>query len=192
MLRAVSLRTVFLCVCACVAAFAAAGVADPAAAKGKGRKGSGSYVIEFRSRPSEYFGHGYVVVGRETRSGSISASRKAGFMPDPKADDIETLGRVKGVVGFTAEDRQVASDESYRVRISRAAHDRVVARIDANKRRPHDFGLFAENCNTFAGRMARVAQLKTPDDDLVPPSDYVRSLRELNGRGARSRRARTE
>ncbi len=170
-------------VCAgCAGALAVSPDAADARGKRQGAGHAGGYVIEFRSRPSEYFGHGYVVVGRETRSGRIAATRKAGFMPHPKADDLEAVAGVKGVVGFTAEDRRTASDERYRVRVSRAAHDRVVARIDANKRKPRAFALFDENCNTFAGRMARAGGLKAPDDDLVAPSQYVRNLRELNGR----------
>lgn len=163
---------------ALVAALAVGGVADLVEAKGR----KGSYVVEFRSRPGDYFGHGYVVVGRETRAGDIKASRKAGFIPDPKADEIEALGRVRGVVAFTAEDRARAPNERYRVRVSREAHDRVVAEIDANRRRPRDFGVFEENCNTFVGRVARAARLDAPRDFVVPPSQYVRELRDLNGR----------
>lgn len=159
--------------------------ADDALAKGKAR---GGHVIEFRSRPGDYFGHGYVVVGRETRGGRIAATRTAGFVPDPKASAIEAAGRVKGVVAYTAEDRAIAPDERYRVRVSRAAHDRAVANIDANKRRKPTFGLFEQNCNTFVGRVARAARLEAPDNDVTLPRDYVRNLRALNDRTARNDR----
>lgn len=175
--------TAAICSLLAVAGLVASRVEGQAGSRRHGH-GQGGYVMEFRSRPSEYFGHAYVVVGRRGRSGEVRATRKAGFMPAPGADDIETLGRVRGVVGFTGEDRSTPTSERVRVRISRAAHDRVVARIDANKRRPRDFGLFDENCNTFVGRMARVARLKAPGDDLVAPSQYVREIRELNQRTA--------
>lgn len=142
------------------------------------------YVIEFRSRPGDYFGHAYVVVGRQTGSGRIRATRKAGFMPDPGASEIEALGRVKGRVAFTAEDRRTPADERYRVSVSKAAHDRAVARIDGNKRRQPSFGLFDQNCNTFVGKIAEAAHLDTPDNDVTLPRDYVRELRARNARTA--------
>ncbi len=143
------------------------------------------YVIEFRSRPTEHFGHGYVVVGKATAKGGIAATRKAGFMPDSTVPEIKALGRVRGEVTFTAEDRRLAPTQTYRVNVSRGDYERAIAKIDGNKKRRPSFGLFEQNCNTFMGTVARAARLKTPASDIILPADYVRELASLNGRARR-------
>lgn len=160
-----------------------AGVAALLAGSDAGQaKTRSGYVIEFRSRPTEHFGHGYVVVGRATENGGIAAVRKAGFMPDSTVPEIKALGRVRGEVTFTDEDRRLAPTQRFRAHVSRGDYERAIARIDGNKRRQPSFGLFEQNCNTFMGTVARAAGLRTPSSDLILPANYVQELSSLNGR----------
>lgn len=141
-----------------------------------------SYELEFRSRPSEYFGHSYVVARKVGASGRVISERGGGFDPAPGTPVGQTLRGVPGVVHYTREDRATPPDERYRVRVSRGQYERAVAKIDGNSRRRPTFSVTRQNCNTFVGRVARAAGLRAPDRSFELPREYVRQMRELNGR----------
>jgi hypothetical protein len=138
-----------------------------------------SYEIEFRSRPGDYFGHSFVVLRKGGRHAAVR--RVAGFYPDPKAEPLDTLGGVPGVITSTRADFVTPADADYRVRINRRQYVRALATIAGNARRRPTYVLLEQNCNTFLGSVARAAGLRAPGgSSAVLPSDYVRAIRDLN------------
>lgn len=147
---------------------------EPAAA------GGGGYFLEFRGRPSENFGHSYVIARKVGRNGRGVASRMAGFGPMRGSSGIDTLFGVRGALRIYSEDRRIRPTQRFVVRVSRRAYIRAMAAIAYTSRRPGMFYLLDRNCNSFVGNVARAAGIRAPDADGIMPEDYVARLRALN------------
>ena len=143
------------------------------------RRDAPGYFIEFRARPSVYFGHTFIVYGRVDASGRTVERRHAGFIP---GDDfmMALIYPVRGTVGPDPADWALPSTAVYRRRLSAVEYRRVVDKVQLLRATQHEWHFFFFNCNDFAIEIAETLYLhRLPS--LVAPKLWVDGLRILNG-----------
>ena len=137
------------------------------------------YFIEFRARPSAYFGHTFIVYGRVDGSGRTVERHHAGFVP---GDDflMALILPVRGTVGPDRDDWALQSTATYRRRLSAIEYRRVAATVGLLRATHQRWHFFFFNCNDFAIEIAEALNLhRLPS--LVPPKLWVEGLSILNG-----------
>jgi hypothetical protein len=152
----------------------------PAAAQAPDRFRSNGHFIEFRSRPSQYFGHTFVIYGRTDEQGRVVEQHHAGLVPEGNLA-VGIVVPIPATVGRYAEDVHVPSNAVYRRRLTAGEYDRVVRVVNIMRTpRLQWHGIFF-NCNEFAIQVAEALQMRRPPG-LVPPNVWVDGLRLLNER----------
>ena len=144
----------------------------------------GRHFIEFRSRYALTYGHTYVIFGRLDGAGQMIDREVAGLAPASNSAVPYVLGHYIPVPAETGESDGDLDDRfrsaSWRVMLSEAEYNKVVAYIRKLKARSHFWQATVNNCNAFVGDIARSMGYKTPGIWLRP-QQYVTKLREMNG-----------
>ena len=149
-------------------------VAQPAAASGD------RYFIEFRSRPSTYIGHTYIIYGRTDASRRILDVRYAGFIPE--VDAMQALiVPVEGTVRKYKDDVLLKPDTIYGRPLTAAEYAAVVRAVRILKQSQRKWHPVFQNCNDFGIGIAEALGMRRPPS-LMPPSAWVATLRMLNER----------
>jgi hypothetical protein len=138
------------------------------------------YFIEFRSRPSTYIGHTYIVYGRTDASGRILDMRYAGFIPE--VDAMQALiVPVEGTVRKYEDDVLLKPDAVYGRSLSAAEYAAVVRAVRILKQSQRKWHPIFQNCNDFGIGIAEALGMRRPPS-LMPPNVWVSTLRMLNER----------
>jgi len=116
----------------------------------------GRYFIEFRSRYALTYGHTYVIFGRLDKAGQMIDREVAGLAPASASNSVVpyVLGHYIPVPAETGESDGDLDDRyrsaSWRVMLSEAEYNTVVAYIRKLKARSHFWQATVNNCNAFA------------------------------------------
>lgn len=142
--------------------------------------GSDRYFIEFRSRPSTYIGHTYIVYGRTDASGRILDMRYAGFIPE--VDAMQALiVPVEGTVRKYEDDVRLKPDTVYGRALTAAEYAAVVRAVRILKQTQRKWHPVFQNCNDFGIGIAEALGMRRPHS-LMTPNMWVSTLRLLNER----------
>lgn len=156
----------------------------PASAEAKSRaartREASTYVLEFRSRPTNWAGHSHVVARKVDPRGRTTVHKVAGFWPDPTIPRIMVPFGSRGVVEAGRED-SVPPTKTHAVRVDRATFEKAVAKMDRIERQRPTFDPFTQNCNTFVAVVARTAGVKAPSDYFQLPDAYIGQMQAMNG-----------
>jgi len=140
----------------------------------------GSYFIDFRARPSSYFGHTYIVYGRLDADSRVAELHYAGLIPEGNAWEGLFIP-IEGSVRQYKDDTKYLPTAIYRRRLSPTEYQRVALRVRYLQASEHRWHAIFQNCNSFAVDIAEVLRLGRPPS-LLPPSVWVGMLRTLNER----------
>ncbi len=139
------------------------------------------YFIEFRSRPSTYIGHTYIVYGRTDASGRILDVRYAGLIPDVD-DALEGLiAPVPGSVQKYEDDVLLKPDTIYGRPLTAAEYAAVTRAVRIMKKTQRHWHPIFQNCNDFGIGIAEALGMRRPPS-VMPPSVWVAMLRMFNER----------
>lgn len=140
----------------------------------------GEYFIDFRSRPSSYIGHTYIVYGHVDEDGHVTELHYAGLIPEH--DVWEGLFiPIEATVRQYKDDTRYLPSAIYRRRLNPLEYQRVVRRVQELRASEHRWHVILQNCNSFAIEIADVLRLPHPPS-LLPPAVWVGMLRNLNAR----------
>jgi hypothetical protein len=143
-------------------------------------QGSDRYFIEFRSRPSTYIGHTYIVYGRTDATGRILDMRYAGFIPE--VDAMRGLiVPVSGSVQKYKDDVLLKPDTIYGRPLTAAEYAAVERAVRLLKKTQRKWHPIFQNCNDFAIEIAEALHMRRPPS-VIPPSVWVGTLRLMNER----------
>jgi hypothetical protein len=187
----------------CVSLAAAGLHGLPADAQTLGQRGASAeasvprFFVEFRARNAASYGHMYVMYGEVNARREVIRSETAGFFPAGDSRTCEncsvyywTIGHVIPVpseVGASdgdLEEQYVLA--RYRVWISAAQYERLVAYMNDRKAHPGPWHVVLNNCVTFGRDVAANLNLKLPPQMLMPfvvmvPQVVVEWIRDANG-----------
>jgi hypothetical protein len=144
--------------------------------------GDERYFIDFRSRPSSYIGHTYVVYFRVDPGGRVTEYHYAGLIPEQDVWD-GIFGPIRASVRRYKDDTRFAPNALYRRQLTAAEYrrvSRVVQKLRTSQRRWH---VVFFNCNDFAIEVAEALDMRRPPS-LLPPSVWVTMLRKFNEPGS--------
>jgi len=175
----------------------------PADAQTLGQRGASAeasvprFFVEFRARNAASYGHMYVMYGEVNARREVIKSETAGFFPAGDSRTCEncsvyywTIGHVIPVpseIGASdgdLEEQYVLA--RYRVWISAAQYERLVAYMNDRKAHPGPWHVVLNNCVTFGRDVAMTVNLKLPPQMLMPfvvmvPQVVVEWIRDANG-----------
>ena len=153
-------------------------VSLPAAAAAASR-----YVVEFRARDGDVFGHTYVAYGLTDRDGRLRRPHYAGFYPSGVLSQTALLAIfvTPAKVGSEPWDKTKRTEMVYRRALSARDYARLVRDVDDLRRIRPFWHLILYNCNSFAADVARWMGLRVPST-LQVPKDFVQQLYVLNRR----------
>jgi len=141
------------------------------------------YFIEFRARAYGPFGHTYMVYGPLDGDGNPVARNYIGLAPKGGAAGY-AAGSSPAFVPATLEpserDFNMTPLASYRHILEPGQYADLLAFVANARKEDHWWNLYLNNCNSFAGEMARAAGMKSPLVPTVIPLVFVGELRELN------------
>lgn len=150
------------------------------------RAGDPAY-IEFRSRvalsiPS---GHIYVVFGRLDPQGKPVTRQYMGLFPDggPVGLYAGSLVPMPAEVEPNFSDCTFSAAAAYRVSLSEAQYQSLLAKARAYLANPPKWRMFTFNCNNFAASLGEVAGLREPENRFQPSFTYIYAYIEANGDG---------
>jgi hypothetical protein len=139
------------------------------------------YFIEFRSRPSSYIGHTFIVYGRTDATGRVLDVHVAGLIPDVD-DAMEGFFRVvPGSVQKYEDDVTEKPSAVYGRRLTAAEYAAVERAVRIMKKTQREWHLIFQNCNDFGIGIAEALRLRRPHS-LMPPHVWISTLRLLNER----------
>ena len=148
------------------------------------RRAERRYFIEFRSRYALTYGHSYVIFGQSGANGQTITREVAGLAPATNDPLPYVLGHLIPVPAETGESDGDLEEEyrsaSWRVVLTRAEYEKVVAHIRMLKARSKVWLASVSNCNAFVADIARSMGYKAPSIYLRP-QQFITKLRELNG-----------
>ena len=145
------------------------------------------YVVEFRARNRPFIGHSYLLVWPENRQNVTRSPTFLGYYPKKTAlGDVATLFGVKGKMGASRYDRHFRPNVRFRVSITAPQYRRLIIAANRFKRHRPTFHLLANNCNSFAQRMALSLGLRAPGNIVQPPVRYISALKRLNRQHTRT------
>lgn len=141
------------------------------------------YYVEFRARPLNVYGHTYVVYGRLDASGAPAEKRFVGLHPEGDAAGL-AAGSLPMLVPATTlplkEDAQLPVVAAYRVPITAAQYEQIQRFVYEKRSRPLSWNLYTQNCNNFAGELAKRIGLKVPVQSFQFTPIYIKQLEALN------------
>jgi hypothetical protein len=138
------------------------------------------YFVDFRSRPSSYIGHTYIVYFRVDGTGRIVEQNYAGLIPEEDGWK-GLLAPIKGSVKKYKDDETVPPDAIYRRRVTAEEYRRVARVVQTFKRAGHSWHAVFLNCNDFGIEVAETLYLRRPHS-LLPPRMWVHLLKAMNER----------
>lgn len=165
---------------AAMAAPCATAEAGPKTRPGRSSEGPDGYVLEFRARDTENFGHSLVIARRVTSGGKASEVARAGFLPETGRFVLDYLGDVRGQVVAVKADYTSRPTATFTVKVGRRQFEAAVARIAALRARWRTYNAFSRNCNTFVASVASAAGIRAPGHTFALPRDYIADMRALN------------
>jgi hypothetical protein len=139
------------------------------------------YFIEFRSRPSSYIGHTYIVYGRTDATGRVLDVRVAGLIPDVDDAMEGFLVAVPGSVQKYQDDVSEKPNAVYGRRLTAAEYAAVERAVRIMKKTQRKWHLIFQNCNDFGIGIAEALGMRRPPS-LMPPYVWISTLRLLNER----------
>jgi hypothetical protein len=142
--------------------------------------GSDRYFIEFRSRPSTYIGHTYIIYGRTDATGRILDVRYAGLIPEVDAWK-GLIVPVAGSVRKYEDDTLLKPDTIYGRSLTAAEYAAVARTVRIMQQTQRHWHVIFQNCNDFAIEIAEALGMRRPHS-VMPPSVWVSTLRLLNER----------
>ena len=188
----------------CVSLAAAGLHGLPADAQTLGQRGASAeasvprFFVEFRARNAASYGHMYVMYGEVNARREVIRSETAGFFPAGDSRTCEncsvyywTIGHVIPVpseIGASdgdLEEQYVLA--RYRVWISAAQYERLVAYMNDRKAHPGPWHVVLNNCVTFGRAVAVILNLNLPPLMLISPfvvmypQAVVEGIRDANG-----------
>jgi hypothetical protein len=140
-----------------------------------------TYVLEFRARTDDAFGHAFMVIEAIDRRGNIDRAGIFGFGTATGAPDglFSLFGSI-GEIGYTTDDINAHLTETFRVPLSRTTYRQLTQSVTDARSSWTVYGLLFLNCNTFIGAIARSIGLHAPENSALLPADFVRELKRLN------------
>ncbi|MDP2621041.1 MAG: hypothetical protein Q8P46_12865 [Hyphomicrobiales bacterium] len=141
------------------------------------------YFIEFRARSFPPFGHTYMIYGPLDESGNPLARNFIGFAPKGGAVGYAVASSpafVPGTLEPNERDFNMTPLASYRHILTPGQYAAVLAFVANARKEEHWWNLYLNNCNSFAGEMARAAGMKSPLVPTVIPTLFVTEMRNLN------------
>ena len=146
-------------------------------------KGRAIYYVDFRARTAASYGHAFVWYGRtDKREVEVAGLH-------PATDNVlpYILGHVIPVVSETGASYGDLDEQyltaSYRVFMEEPEAARTFAYIKRLQATSPFWNATTYNCVSFIQDIARHMGLRVPNNHLLYPEDWVKSLRALNGRG---------
>ena len=141
------------------------------------------YFVEFRSRTALSYGHAYVVYGRLDAHGQMVDPHVGAIHPASNSSIPYMIGHFlpvpadHGASDGDLEDQYVSA--RYRVMLSEAEYNRVVAYIKELEASTPVWHAFLYSCTSFVGDVAKAMGLRTPPSQLYPEV-YINNLRAMN------------
>lgn len=149
------------------------------------RQGQGAYYIEFRSRSAASYGHTFASVGQLDGSGNIATSEIVGLHPASESPIPWMIGHLVPVPSETGASDGDTEEQywtaRYRVRMDKKRFDELMVSIRGLQASSPSWHAVFYNCNAFIGDVARLMDLKAPDNSLLFPKEYIEELATLNG-----------
>jgi hypothetical protein len=140
-----------------------------------------TYVLEFRARADDAFGHAFMAIEAHDRRGTVTRAGIFGFGTATGAPDgVFSLFGSLGEIGYTIDDLNARPTATFRVPISRTTYRRLVQSVMDARRTWTLYELLFLNCNTFIGAIARSIGLHAPENNALLPADFVHELKRLN------------
>lgn len=141
------------------------------------------YFVEFRSRTALSYGHAYVVYGRLDARGQMIDPQVGGIHPATTSVIPYMIGHLvpvpadHGASDGDLEEQYVSA--RYRVMLSEAEYNRVVAYIKQLEASTPVWHAFLYSCTSFVGDVAKSMGLRTPPSQLYPEV-FINNLRAMN------------
>lgn len=155
------------------------------------RAGDPAY-MEFRGRmsPAIPSGHMFVAFGRLDAAGKPTSRNYIGSYPKGLLIGLYGGAVVPMPVDLEPSilDCTLPAFDAYRVSLTEAQYDRLLAKVAYYRRNPPTWTLFGFNCNNFAASLGTVAGLRAPTNTALPSFAYVRAFIEANGDGRQIRK----
>ena len=141
----------------------------------------GLYYVDFRSRTAASYGHAFVWYGRTDQR----AVEVAGLHPATDSVIPYIIGHVLPVLAETGASYGDLDEEyltaSYRVHMTETDGKAVHAYIKRLQATSPVWNAATWNCVAFIQSIASHMGLKTPQNHLLYPEDWVNRLKQLNG-----------
>lgn len=148
-----------------------------APAPAKAQRIGAHYFVEFRSRPTETFGHSVVFYGQVDANGRLA---KGGVVSlHPIDDEKGIIFPSRAWVGPSAQDISERPDALYRRRVTPREYARVEIAVRRMKASWHVWHATFINCNDLSIQVADAIGLRRPHG-VMPPSLWVNTLRAMN------------
>jgi len=141
------------------------------------------YFIEFHARVYGPFGHTYMVYGPLDRNGNPVARNYIGLAPKGGAVGYAVASSpafVPATLEPSERDFNMTPLTSYRHILEPGQYADLLAFVANARKEDHWWNLYLNNCNSFAGEMARAAGMKSPLVPTLIPMVFVSELRDLN------------
>ena len=146
----------------------------------------GRYYIEFRSRWLNVYGHTYIVYGRLDDAGKPVDQHFVALYPQGGFAGLAAGSLPVAVPGTTLPvwgDSQLSSIATYRQPITAVQYAKILEFVYETRSKPISWNLYAQNCNHFAGELARHIGLRAPDVGFQLTPNYIKELENLNRSG---------
>jgi hypothetical protein len=155
---------------------------------GASKTGPKRYFVEFRSRSALSYGHTFLVHGKLNANGQVgkvSKEQVAGLHPATDSSVPWMIGHIIPVVSEQGwsdgdnEDEYITA--AYRITLTEQEYASVSGYIRQHQKNSPLWHAVLYNCNAWVGDVAKFMGLKTPDNTLLFPEDYITQLASLNG-----------
>lgn len=140
------------------------------------------YFIEFRVATIGTYGHSYVKYGRLNAQGQPADARYTDLHPRGNYA-LMAIGHVLPVPANTTWDPEVLTlpvSSSYRRKLTAVQYQKLLAAIKKSQgEKDRYWNAVTNNCNHYAGELARAVGLKTPGNFQVSYA-FIPALRDMN------------
>ena len=136
-----------------------------------------SYYVDFLARPAGYVGHSFVQAGALDAHGGRHPAMTVGLYPANPDRIFDAPGKVTAL----ALDLKPDPGVRYRVLVSERTYLKMLALMKILPDTWRRYDLVQNNCNNMVADVARHLGLVAPGDTADLPTNYVRSLAEVNG-----------
>ena len=147
-----------------------------------------NYFVEFRSRSALSYGHTFLVHGKlnaQGQVGKVSKGQVAGLHPISESSVPWMIGHLIPVIaerGWSdGDDEDEYVTAAYRITLTEQEYARVSAYIRQHQKNSPMWHAVLYNCNAWVGDVAKFMGLKTPENTLAYPEDYISGMAKLNG-----------